>query len=169
MFGCCGTPLYMPSPMTTAALTPCWSDAGWTWCTQQPPSWRRTTWSNMTRDLATFRYTQFVILTHFMHNQFWGRASLKYPTQHNGFQQAFWTHQLTFKWQQQMWFKWCLICSVVGDRPRPHCQSFLHHPRVHNDLQPAAEAYTEWDRALQGVLALIWVQKHHRQRGMCLI
>ncbi len=92
----------------------------------------------------------------FTFNQFWYCNSLKYPTQRNGF-------------QQQMLFKLYLICSVVGDRPGPHCQSFLHHPRVHNDLQPAAEAYTEWDRALQGVLALLWVQKHQRQRGMCLI
>lgn len=53
---CCATPPCTASPTTTAAQTPCWRDAGWTWCTRRPTSWTRTASSNTTRGRAASRF-----------------------------------------------------------------------------------------------------------------
>ena len=53
----------------------------------------------------------------------------------------------------------------TGDRPGPHRQPLLHHPRLYPDLQPAAEAHAQRDRAVPRLLPVLRVQEHHRERG----
>lgn len=55
-----------------------------------------------------------------------------------------------------------------GYRPGTHCQSLLHYPRLNSNLQPAAEAHSQWDWALQSVFTFLWVQEHHCERGMVI-